>query len=65
SVQPRAIAYSAVQLRFALSSCGAWRIVVDGFDHRQFYIYMVDHFEHPPTLTAKVSIENLLIWWNW
>ncbi|KAI6037787.1 hypothetical protein EDC04DRAFT_2604561 [Pisolithus marmoratus] len=29
SVCPRAVAYAAVQLRFALSSCGAWR-VVDG-----------------------------------
>ncbi|KAG1787313.1 uncharacterized protein HD556DRAFT_1434435 [Suillus plorans] len=62
SVQPRAIAYSA--LHFALSSCGSWRTVDDEFDHHQFYIHMINYFEHPPTSTAKVSVENLLIWWN-
>ncbi|KAG1786245.1 uncharacterized protein HD556DRAFT_1449862 [Suillus plorans] len=64
SVQPRAIAYSAVQLRFALSSCGAWCIVDDEFDHRQFYIYIIDYFEHLPTSAAKASIDTLLVWWN-
>ncbi|KAG1802485.1 hypothetical protein EV424DRAFT_1584541 [Suillus variegatus] len=64
SVHPRAIAYSAVQLRFALSSCGSWRIVDDEFDHYQFYNYMIDYFERPPTSTAKASVENLLVWWN-
>lgn len=52
------------QLRFALSSCGAWRIVDDEFDHRQFYIYIIDYFEHPPTSAAKASIDTLLVWWN-
>ncbi|KAG1903121.1 uncharacterized protein F5891DRAFT_978157 [Suillus fuscotomentosus] len=42
SVQPRAIAYSAVQ----------------------FYIYIIDYFEHPPTSAAKASIDTLLVWWN-
>ncbi|KAG1841182.1 hypothetical protein C8R48DRAFT_620395 [Suillus tomentosus] len=51
-------------LRFALSSCGAWRIVDDEFDHRQFYIYIVDYFEHPPTSAAKASVDSLLVWWN-
>ncbi|KAG2336293.1 hypothetical protein BDR05DRAFT_896908, partial [Suillus weaverae] len=51
-------------LRFALSSCGSWRTVDDEFDHHQFYVYMINYFEHPPTSTAKVSVENLLIWWN-
>ncbi|KAG1718990.1 hypothetical protein EDD22DRAFT_963484 [Suillus occidentalis] len=64
SVQLRAIAYSAVQLRFALSSCGSWRIIDDDFDHDQFYAYMVDYFEHPPTPTAKISVDALLVWWN-
>ncbi|KAG2152856.1 hypothetical protein DEU56DRAFT_908040 [Suillus clintonianus] len=64
SVQARAIAYSAVQLRFALSSCGAWRIIDDEFDHRQFYIYIIDYFEQPPTSAAKASIDALLVWWN-
>ncbi|KAG1906264.1 uncharacterized protein F5891DRAFT_942358 [Suillus fuscotomentosus] len=52
------------QLRFALSSCGAWRIVDDEFDHRQFYTYTIDYFEHPPTPAAKASIDTLLVWWN-
>ncbi|KAG2037994.1 hypothetical protein BDR03DRAFT_933798 [Suillus americanus] len=64
SVQVRAIAYSAVQLQFASSSCGAWRIVDDVFDHCQFYIYIVDYFEHPPTPAAKSSVDTLLVWWN-
>ncbi|KAG1845188.1 hypothetical protein F4604DRAFT_1937083 [Suillus subluteus] len=64
SVHARAIAYSAVQLRFALSSCGSWRTVDDEFDHHQFYIYMINYFEHPPTSAAKASVENLLVWWN-
>lgn len=64
SVQPRAIAYSAVQLRFALSSCGSWRNVDDDFEHDQFYVYIVDYFENPPTPTAKASVDALLVWWN-
>ncbi|KAG1844481.1 hypothetical protein F4604DRAFT_1596155 [Suillus subluteus] len=51
-------------LQFALSSCGSWRIVNDDFDHNQFYAYMVDYFEHPPTPTAKNSVDALLVWWN-
>ncbi|KAG1897730.1 uncharacterized protein F5891DRAFT_1191658 [Suillus fuscotomentosus] len=42
SVQPRAIAYSAVQ----------------------FYVYILNYFEHPPTSAAKTSVEALLVWWN-
>ncbi|KAG0708278.1 hypothetical protein DFH29DRAFT_979350 [Suillus ampliporus] len=45
SVHPRAIAYSAVQLHFALSSCRSWRTVDDEFDHHQFYVYMINYFE--------------------
>ncbi|KAG2046346.1 hypothetical protein BDR06DRAFT_1014796 [Suillus hirtellus] len=64
SVQPRAIAYSAVQLWFALSSCGSWRNINDDFEHDQFYVYIVDYFENPPTPTAKASVDALLVWWN-
>ncbi|KAG1907974.1 uncharacterized protein F5891DRAFT_974567 [Suillus fuscotomentosus] len=46
------------------SNCGAWRIVDDEFDHRQFYTYTIDYFEHPPTPAAKASIDTLLVWWN-
>ncbi|KAG2754551.1 hypothetical protein P692DRAFT_201703947 [Suillus brevipes Sb2] len=51
-------------LRFALSSCGSWRNVDDDFEHDQFYIYIVDYFENPPTPTAKASVDALLVWWN-
>ncbi|KAG2051815.1 hypothetical protein BDR06DRAFT_1010110 [Suillus hirtellus] len=60
----RAIAYSAVQLQFALSSYGSWRIMDDEFDYRQFYVYILNYFKHPPTSAAKTSVEALLVWWN-
>ncbi|KAG2099150.1 hypothetical protein BD769DRAFT_1677444 [Suillus cothurnatus] len=49
SIQPRAIAYTAVQLRFALSSAGSWRIVDDDFDQEEFYHNVVDYFELCPS----------------
>ncbi|KAG1889880.1 hypothetical protein F4604DRAFT_1540141, partial [Suillus subluteus] len=42
SIQPRVIAYTAVQLRFALSSTEAWHIVDDDFDQEEFYYNIVD-----------------------
>ncbi|KAG2056605.1 hypothetical protein BDR06DRAFT_879719 [Suillus hirtellus] len=62
SVQPRAIAYSA--LRCALLSCGSWQNINDDFEHDQFYVYIVDYFENLPTPTAKASVDALLLWWN-
>ncbi|KAH7911082.1 hypothetical protein BJ138DRAFT_1186543 [Hygrophoropsis aurantiaca] len=64
SVQPRAIAYIAVQVRFALSSCGSWRIIDEDFNYATFYNHIVDYFELPPTPEAKADIDNLLLWWN-
>ncbi|KAG2135515.1 hypothetical protein DEU56DRAFT_908867 [Suillus clintonianus] len=64
SVQPRAIAYTAVQLRFALSSAGSWRIVDDDFDHEEFYHNVVDYFELCPSREATKEVETLLFWWN-
>ncbi|KAG2358664.1 hypothetical protein BDR07DRAFT_1294316 [Suillus spraguei] len=64
SVQPRALAYAAVQLRFALSSAGAWRIIDDDFDHNEFYHNIVDYFELPSSPDAAKDVENLLLWWN-
>ncbi|KAG1730732.1 hypothetical protein EDB19DRAFT_1831902 [Suillus lakei] len=52
-----------IRLQFALSSCGSWRNLDDDFDHDQFYVYIVDYFEHPPP-TAKASVDALLVWWN-
>ncbi|KAG2347683.1 hypothetical protein BDR05DRAFT_875480, partial [Suillus weaverae] len=67
SVQPRAIAYTAVQrtqLRLALSSAGSWRIVDDDFDQEEFYHNIIDFFELCPSREAAKEVENLLLWWN-
>ncbi|KAH7903714.1 hypothetical protein BJ138DRAFT_1107442 [Hygrophoropsis aurantiaca] len=64
SVQPRAIAYIAVQLRFALSNCCSWRAVDEDFDHDEFYNNIVDHFERPASAGARQVVSDLLFWWN-
>lgn len=64
SVCPRAIAYVAVQLRFALSSCGAWRIVDGEFSYEDFYNNIVDFFEDTETPDDRDFIRELLLWWN-
>ncbi|KAG1857425.1 hypothetical protein F4604DRAFT_1882988 [Suillus subluteus] len=64
SVQPRSIAYAAVQLRFALSSTGSWRIVDDEFNHQEFYDNIVDFLELAATSDAVKEVEDLLLWWN-
>ncbi|KIK76228.1 hypothetical protein PAXRUDRAFT_170574, partial [Paxillus rubicundulus Ve08.2h10] len=64
SVSPRAIAYIAVQLRFALSSCGSWRIVDGEFNYQKFYNNIVHFFEGADTPEEKSIIERLLLWWN-
>ncbi|KAG1880603.1 hypothetical protein C8R48DRAFT_587883 [Suillus tomentosus] len=66
SVQPRSIAYTAVQasLRFALSSTGSWRVVDDEFNHQEFYDNIVDFLELPMTPDASKEVDDLLLWWN-
>ncbi|KAG2738110.1 hypothetical protein P692DRAFT_20759654 [Suillus brevipes Sb2] len=64
SIQPRAIAYVSVQLRFALSSAGSWRIVDDEFNHQEFYDNIVDYLELPPSPEATKDVDDLLLWWN-
>ncbi|KAG2061626.1 hypothetical protein BDR06DRAFT_869889, partial [Suillus hirtellus] len=44
--------------------CGSWQNLNDDFEHDQFYVYIVNYFENPPTPTAKASVDALLIWWN-
>ncbi|KAG2113262.1 hypothetical protein BD769DRAFT_1673798 [Suillus cothurnatus] len=58
------IAYVAVQLRFALSSTGSWRIIDDKFNHQEFYDNIVDFFELAVTSDAAKEVEDLLLWWN-
>ncbi|KAI6158287.1 hypothetical protein BKA82DRAFT_4415306 [Pisolithus tinctorius] len=64
SICPRAIAYTAVQLRFALSSCNSWRIVDEDFDYEKFYNNMITFFKDVHTPQEQVEISNLLLWWN-
>ncbi|KIM65580.1 hypothetical protein SCLCIDRAFT_112399 [Scleroderma citrinum Foug A] len=64
SVCPRAITYIAVQLRFALSSCGSWRIVDGEFNYDDFYNNIIDFFENTGTAGEKKVIQDLLLWWN-
>ncbi|KAF8426516.1 hypothetical protein L210DRAFT_3420611, partial [Boletus edulis BED1] len=64
TVKPRAIAYAAVQLRFALSNLTFWRIFDSDFDAHSFYHNIVDYFEAPPGPAAKVKVNELLLWWD-
>ncbi|KAI5984695.1 hypothetical protein EDC04DRAFT_2549620, partial [Pisolithus marmoratus] len=51
-------------LRFALSSCGAWRVVDGEFNYETFYNNIVDFFEVVETPEDKSIIQELLLWWN-
>ncbi|KIM54426.1 hypothetical protein SCLCIDRAFT_31116 [Scleroderma citrinum Foug A] len=64
SVSPRAIAYTAVQLHFALSSCNAWHIIDEDFDYEKFYHNITTFFEDIRTTQDKAAISKLLLWWN-
>ncbi|KAG1799432.1 uncharacterized protein HD556DRAFT_1439814 [Suillus plorans] len=57
-------AYISVQLRFALSSSGSWRVVDDEFNNQEFYDNIVDYLELPPTPEAAKEVDDLLLWWN-
>ncbi|KAF8419799.1 hypothetical protein L210DRAFT_3615596 [Boletus edulis BED1] len=63
-VQPRAIAYVAVQLRFALSSCGAWKPRDDLFDYPTFYNNILKWFQITDDADEQVFVNDLLLWWN-
>ncbi|KAI5981102.1 hypothetical protein EDD15DRAFT_2416898 [Pisolithus albus] len=64
SVSPRAIAYTAVQLRFALSSCTSWRVIDEDFNYEAFYNNILTFFEECHTERDKAEIAELLLWWN-
>ncbi|KAH0832176.1 hypothetical protein J3R83DRAFT_13091 [Lanmaoa asiatica] len=63
-VTPRAIAYIAVQARFALSSCGSWRLVDELFDHLGFYNTVINWFEVTENAEEKAFVDDLWWWWN-
>lgn len=53
-----------IQLQFALSSCGTWRLVDGLFDHAVFYHNIVQWFEEMEGSAEKTFINDLLLWWN-
>ncbi|KIJ64997.1 hypothetical protein HYDPIDRAFT_110896 [Hydnomerulius pinastri MD-312] len=64
TVTPRSIAYTAVQLRFALSSVNSWRNTDGDFDYQQFYYNIIAFFEVTPGTLAKKRVDALLAWWT-
>ncbi|KIM63189.1 hypothetical protein SCLCIDRAFT_24545 [Scleroderma citrinum Foug A] len=64
SIDPRVIAYTAVQLHFALSSCNAWCLIDEDFDYVKFYKNILLFFEDTCTIWEKDEISDLLYWWN-
>ncbi|KAN0094395.1 hypothetical protein V8E55_002682 [Tylopilus felleus] len=63
-VDPRAIAYIAVQVRFAHSSCGSWRLVDGIFNHSKFYNSIVKWFKDTGNTEERAFVGNLLLSWN-
>ncbi|KZP21437.1 hypothetical protein FIBSPDRAFT_1020076, partial [Athelia psychrophila] len=50
SVSSRAIAYVALQLRFALSNASSWKTEDSQFDNQEFYYSIVDYFASVPVV---------------
>ncbi|KAK7024173.1 hypothetical protein VNI00_016551 [Paramarasmius palmivorus] len=63
TVTPRAIAYTAVMLHFALTNAAYWNLINDGFNYAIFYDFIVDTFEDRE-LTGEDEVKELLQWWN-
>lgn len=63
-VTPRAIAYAACQIRFALSNLTSWRTVDGDFDYHLFWNNVVDFFEDAPGPAARARVNKLLEWWT-
>ncbi|KII83955.1 hypothetical protein PLICRDRAFT_147661 [Plicaturopsis crispa FD-325 SS-3] len=64
AVTPRALAYTAVQVRFALSNVGSWRDSDGDFDYVDFYNNIVDYFEVPAGPVTAAANQDLLDWWT-
>ncbi|THV00286.1 hypothetical protein K435DRAFT_461970 [Dendrothele bispora CBS 962.96] len=64
AVTPRAIAYAAVMLRFALSEVEKWGMD-HSFNYEAFWNAIVDYFEEvEPGSDEEDQIRKLLDWWN-
>ncbi|KAK7437004.1 hypothetical protein VKT23_006711 [Stygiomarasmius scandens] len=63
-VTPRAIAYCAVMVRFALSDAATWG-TDEGFNYNRFYHCIVDYLEdNAPGSLGDKNVKKLLKWWN-
>lgn len=70
-VTPRALAYAATQLVFALSNADNWCNEHQGFSFCDFYYFVIDYFEghdpnseDPDDVEARREARKLLKWWN-
>ncbi|KAG2113245.1 hypothetical protein BD769DRAFT_1673775 [Suillus cothurnatus] len=63
-VTPHSIAYTACQVRFALSCITSWRTVDGDFNYQLFWNNIVDFFEDAPGPAAQVRLDRLLEWWT-
>ncbi|KAG2340334.1 hypothetical protein BDR05DRAFT_890086, partial [Suillus weaverae] len=63
-VTPRAIAYIALQLCFALSGISSWRTVDGDFDYETFWTSIVAFFEVVPGPVTRCRVDKLLEWWT-
>ncbi|KAG2338569.1 hypothetical protein BDR05DRAFT_893393, partial [Suillus weaverae] len=63
-VTPRAITYTACQVRFALSCITSWCTVDSDFNYQLFWNNIVDFFEDAPGPTVQVRLNRLLEWWT-
>lgn len=63
-VTPRAIAYVATQLHFALNDATNWVTCYNGFNYEEFYEFIIDFFEEDQTPEGKAAANELLDWWN-
>jgi hypothetical protein len=52
------------QLRFALSSAGAWNENDGCFNYPLFYNNIIDFFEDIPGPTAQAHAQSVLSWWT-
>ncbi|KAH0826949.1 hypothetical protein J3R83DRAFT_4576 [Lanmaoa asiatica] len=61
-VTPQAITYIAVQVQFALSSCGTWRLVDELFNHQDFYNTIIRWFKEMEDAEEKAFVDGLILW---
>lgn len=65
---PKVFAFQRVtqllQLRFSLSNASAWNEDDGCFNYATFYHNILHYFENPPGPTARLEIQELLLWWS-